>query len=175
MTQQIPAGTTTERLILERATPETEETLQAVFRAAGDHFTTVTGRAEPDADAARRELRTAAEVEGREVFLIRLREGGDAIGAVGWWEGHPEPDVALLGMLLVVRERRRSGFAREALTGLEAGLRERGIRELRTGVGAGETGRQEVLRALGFQPLEERRHVSLDRGRVMIALFSRTL
>src|SRR5690606_29808761 len=113
--------------------------------------------------------------EGREVYLLRTREQGEAVGAVGWWAGHPEPAVALLGMLLVVTERRGRGLGREALAAVEAALRERGITEVRTGVGAGDGRRQEVLRALGFAPLDERRHVSLDRGRVMIALFRKEL
>jgi ribosomal protein S18 acetylase RimI-like enzyme len=152
-----------------------ESELQAVFRAAGDHFTTVTGRPEPDRDAAEREVSSAGSVEGREVFLVRLRERGQAVGAIGWWEGHPEPDVALLGMLLVDSRRRREGLGREALTAVQQALRARGIRELRTGVGAGDTRRQDALRALGFAPLDERKHVSLDRGRVMIALFRKEL
>lgn len=175
MPDRIDSELNTERLVLERLSPGMEEPLQEVFVAAGDHFTTVTGRPEPDADAARRELSSADAVEGREVFLVRLRESGEAIGALGFWEGHPEPEVALLGMLLVDTRRRQEGFGREALRGVEAALRRRGIRELRTGVGAGDTRRQELLRALGFEPLDERRHVSLDRGRVMIALFRKEL
>lgn len=170
-----PSPLTSPRLLLERATPEAEQELQAVFRAAGDHFTTVTGRPEPDPDAAARELRSAASAQGREVFLVRLRESGEAIGAVGWWAGHPEPTVALLGMLLIDARRRRDGLAREALGAVERALRDLGIAELRTGVGAGDTGRQTVLRALGFAPLDERRHVSLDRGRVMLALYRKEL
>lgn len=165
----------TPRLRLQRAVLEMEGELQAVFEAAGDHFTTVTGRPQPDADAAAREIRSAAGAEGREVYLVRLHPGGEAVGAVGWWERHPEPEVALLGMLLVDQRRRREGLGREALAAVEEALRARGIRELRTGVGAGDVRRQEVLRALGFSPLDERRHVSLDRGRVMIALFRKEL
>ena len=155
--------------------PGDQETLQAVFRGAGDHFTTVTGRPEPDPDAARRELESADRVAGREVFLIRLEEGGAPVGAAGWWAGHPEPEVALLGMLLIDRKHRRRGYAREALEGVERSLVELGIREIRTGVGAGDTRRQDVLRALGFEALDQRKHVSLDRGRVMIALFRKGL
>lgn len=175
MPDRIAEELNTERLVLERLAPGMEAPLQAVFEAAGDHFTTVTGRPEPDPDAARRELQSAEAVEGREVYLVRLRDGGEAVGAAGWWEAHPEPNVALLGMLLIDARRRREGLGREALQGVEAALRERGIGELRTGVGAGDQVRQEVLRALGFAPLDERKHVSLDRGRVMIALFRKSL
>lgn len=166
---------TTERLTLERLDPGMEETLQKVFEAAGDHFTTVTGQPRPDPDAAERELHAASRTEGREVLLVRLRAGGEAIGAVGFWEKHPEPDIALLGMLLIARDRRGHGYGREALRGVEDALRARGIEELRTGVGAGDERRQAVLMALGFEPLDQRKHVSLDRGRVMIALFQRRL
>lgn len=173
--ERIAADLATDRLRLERLEPESAAELQAVFEAAGDHFTTVTGHARPDADAANRELEAAARVDGREVLLVRLAEGGEAIGAVGFWERHPEPTVALLGMLLIDRSQRGQGYGREALRGLEEALRERGIEELRTGVGAGDQRRQAILRALGFEPLDERKHVSLDRGRVMIALFRRAL
>lgn len=173
--EHFPGQLSTPRLLLERAVPELEEDLQSVFRAAGDHFTTVTGRPEPDPDAAAREIRSTAATEGREVYLVRTRAEGEAVGAVGWWAGHPEPTVALLGMLLIGTKHRREGLGREALGAVEAALRERGIRELRTGVGAGDERRQKVLRGLGFTPLDERRHVSLDRGRVMIALFAKEL
>lgn len=175
MAELFPAGVITPRLRLDRLSPGQEEELQGVFRGAGDHFMTITGRPEPDPDAARREIAAAGAAPGREVYLVRLGEGGEAVGAIGWWEGHPEPEVALLGMLLVVSKRRRRGIGREALAGLEAALAARGIRELRTGVGAGDTARQAALRALGFTPLDERKHVSLDRGRVMIALFTKPL
>lgn len=166
---------TTERLRLERLDPGMEEPLQAVFEAAGDHFTTVTGQPRPATDAAERELHAASRAEGREVLLVRLREGEEPIGAVGFWERHPEPNVALLGMLLIDREQRGEGYGREALRGVEEALRARGIEEIRTGVGAGDERRQAVLTALGFEPLDQRKHVSLDRGRVMIALFQRRL
>ena len=173
--ERFAAELTTERLTLARLDPGMEQPLQAVFEAAGDHFTTVTGKPRPDPDAAERELHAASRTEGREVLLVRLREGGDPIGAVGFWERHPEANVALLGMLLIARDRRGAGYGREALRGVEEALRARGIEEMRTGVGAGDERRQAVLTALGFEPLDQRKHVSLDRGRVMIALFQRRL
>lgn len=163
------------RLTLHRLERGMEAPLQAVFEAAGDHFTTVTGRPEPEPDAAERELAAAEASEGREVFLIRLRENDEPIGAVGFWEKHPAPEIALLGMLLIDRRHRGQGYAREALTCLEEALRERGVQELRTGVGAGDIRRHEVLQALGFSSVDERRHVSLDRGRVMIAMFRKKI
>lgn len=175
MHEPFPPTISTPRLLLERLEPGMEAPLQQVFVAAGDHFTTITGRPEPDPDAARREIAAAGAAPGREVYLVRLAATGEPVGAVGWWEAHPEPTVALLGMLLVTMPRRREGIGREALNGVEAVLEERGIRELRTGVGAGDVGRQEVLQALGFAPLDERKHISLDRGRVMIALFAKEL
>lgn len=175
MADPFPPELVTSRLVLERATSDSEAVLQDVFEAAGDHFTTVTGRPEPDADAARRELESAGSAPGREVFLIRLRVSRESVGAMGWWEGHPVPEITLLGMLLVVKERRSAGIAREALEAVEEVFRARGIQELRTGVGAGDEARQRVLGALGFAPLDERKHVSLDRGRVMIALFRKVL
>jgi len=170
-----PEKLRTSRLVLQRLSTGMEAPLQAVFEAAGDHFTTVTGRPVPEPDAAERELRSAEAVEGREVLLIRLSESDEPIGAVGFWERHPAPEIALLGMLLIDRRHRGQGYAREALASLEETLRNRGVQELRTGVGAGDVRRHEVLRALGFSAADERRHVSLDRGRVMIAIFQKEI
>lgn len=150
-----------------------EERLQAVFSAAGDYFLTVTGRPEADPDAAAREIAATSSIPGRRIGLLELREEGEPAGAIGWWQGHPEPDIALLGMLVVVPTLRGRGLAREALGGLERWLRDQEIRRVRTGVGAGDTQKHALLAALGFEPLDERRHVSLDRGRVMIALFEK--
>lgn len=175
MTEPFPDELVGDSVILQRVTPDMETILQDVFEAAGDHFTTVTGRPAPDADAAQREIQSAASAPGREVFLIRLRQDGTPVGAIGWWEGHPIPEITLLGMLLVASTHRGRGIAREALTTLGAALATRGAQELRTGVGAGDVVRQKALSALGFEPLDERKHVSLDRGRVMIALFRKAL
>lgn len=150
-----------------------EAALQAVFEAAGDYFLSITGRPEPDADAAEREIRTCVSTPGRDVALVSPRGAGEPIGMLGWWRGSPEPDVALLGTLLVVPAYRGKGVAREALGALEGWLAGQGIRRLRTGVGAGDERVHALLRALGFEPLDQRTHVSLDRGRMMIALFEK--
>lgn len=165
------------RLSLRPLTPEPGDAaaLQRVFTAAGDHFLTVTGRPEPDADAAARELRACASTPGRAVALLSLADSGEPVGAVGWWARHPEPDVALLGMLLVIPEQRGRGLAREALSALGAHLAGRGMRRLRAAAGAGDERAHAILRALGFQAMDERRHIGLDRGRVMIALFEAAL
>jgi RimJ/RimL family protein N-acetyltransferase len=165
----------TERLLVRLLEPGDAPALQAVFEAAGDYFLTVTGRPAPDADAAARELKAAAATPGRRTALLLDRGDGAAVGALGWWEGHPEPDLALLGMVLVVPERRGEGRAREAVDALAAALAGRGITRLRTGVGAGDTEKHALLGALGFQPLDARTHVDLDRGRIMLALFERPL
>jgi GNAT superfamily N-acetyltransferase len=151
-----------------------EPLLQHVFEAAGDYFMPITGRPSPDADAAVREIRGCEGTEGREVAVL-FDVHGEPVGALGWWQGNPEPDVGLLGMVLMVPEARGVGHAREAVQALEIWLAERGIRSLRTGVGAHDLARQTFVRALGFEPLDERTHVSLDRGRMMITLFQKAL
>jgi RimJ/RimL family protein N-acetyltransferase len=170
-----PAFFETERLLALTLTPSTAPLLQRVFEAAGDHFLPITGRAEPEPDAAQRELDSCARTPGRETALLLLREGGEPVGALGWWAGNPAPDLALLGMLLLVPDARGRGLAREALAALEAGLAADGLRSLRTGIGAGDTRAHALLAALGFQPLDERTHVSLERGRIMISLFEKPL
>lgn len=165
----------TPRLAVHDLGPDDAEVLQQVFEAAGDYFLSITGRPAPDAQAAEREISSCIATEGRRIGLISLRETGEPIGALGWWEANPEPDSALLGMLLVVPDRRGAGFAREALAGLETALAAAGCRRIRTGVGAGDTRTHELLGALGFTPLDARTHITLDRGRMMIALFQKGL
>lgn len=165
----------TERLRARSLHAGDEDALQKVFMEAGDYFLNITGRPEPDADAAEREIQACGSAPGREVALLTGRGSGDAIGAIGWWQGSPEPDLTLLGMMLIVPAARRRGFAKEALQGLEAHLLERGVRAVRSAAGAGDQRTHEFLSALGFEPLDERKHVSLDRGRMMIALFEKPL
>lgn len=169
------AALETDRLDIRSATPDDVQRLQRVFEAAGDHFLTVTGRAQPEPDAAEREIRGSLSTPGRDVAIFTLRDTGQDVGAAGWWHGSPEPQVALLGMLLVDPEHRRAGIAREALGALEVWLAGHGVRHIRSGVGAGDEKAQAILRGLGFAPMDERRHVSLDRGRVMIALFEKAI
>lgn len=178
--------------------PGAEDRLQAVFEAAGDYFVQVTGRAAPAPDAAEREVRSAASTEGRGVALI-IRTGGPGVadgsgaeaepsrgpaggatdgipvGAIGWWAGHPEPDLALLGMLMIVREARGRGHARAALGVLETRLRRAGITRLRTAVGAEDAEAGTFLEALGFRSTEERTRVDTDSGRLRIAFFEKAL
>jgi GNAT superfamily N-acetyltransferase len=154
--------------------PGDEAALQQVFEAAGDYFLPITGRPAPDADAAEREIRSCEATAGREAVLL-YEADGSAVGALGWWEGSPEPDIALLGMVLTVPAKRGAGLTREGLNALELHLASRQMSRLRTGVGAQDEGRQAFLRAVGFTPMDERTHVSLDRGRMMISLFQKSL
>jgi RimJ/RimL family protein N-acetyltransferase len=169
----VPAEMESDRLVIRTLGPDDVDRLQAVFHAAGDHFLTVTGRPEPEPDAAEREIRGSLATPGRDVALITLRDTGEDVGAAGWWRGSPEPDVALLGTLMVTPRHRRQGIAREALGALQVWLAGHGVRRIRSGVGSGDERAQAILRGLGFAPMDERRHVALDRGRIMIALFEK--
>lgn len=165
----------TPRLTMRTLVLDDAAALQRVFEAAGDYFLSITGRPKPDGDAAEREISSSASSPGREIALLCRRGDAEAVGAIGWWEGNPDPETALLGMLLITPDRRGQGLAREALAAVEGALAASGIRRLRTGVGAGDTAKHDLLRALGFAPLDERTHISLDRGRVMISLFEKEL
>ncbi|HEX2188829.1 MAG TPA: GNAT family N-acetyltransferase [Longimicrobiaceae bacterium] len=165
----------TPRVELRLLGPDDAPELQRVFAAAGDYFLGVTGRPEPDADAAERELRGSVAASGRGVALVTLRETGEAVGALGWWAGNPQPDVALLGMLLVVPERRREGLAREALGALEGWLAARGVRRLRTGVAMRDRRAGEVLPALGFARMSIAEHQALGLDMAHLALWEKTL
>lgn len=165
----------TARLALRPLAPGDEAGLQAVFEAAGDHFLPLTGRPEPDPDAAAREVEGGARTPGRDVALVSLHESGEPVGALGWWRGHPEPDVALVGMLLVVPARRGEGIAREALGALEEWLRSTGIRRLRTGVSTRDRRAPAVLEALGFRAMSIRDHAALGLDGVHVALWEKPL
>jgi RimJ/RimL family protein N-acetyltransferase len=165
----------TGRLTLRLLGPEDAPELQRVFAAAGDHFLGVTGRPEPDPDAAERELRGSAGTPGRGVALASLAETGEPVGALGWWAGNPEPDVALLGMLIVVPERRRGGLAREALGALEAWLAGRGVRRLRTGVTTRDRRASMVLPALGFERMSIAEHQALGLDHASLALWEKRI
>jgi ribosomal protein S18 acetylase RimI-like enzyme len=185
------------RVELRLAAPDDVEALQSVFERVGDHFLRVTGRAAPAPDAAQRELSSASSSAGREVALIEpveaasrgtepvengqpatRKRGGDPatpVGAIGWWAGHPEPDMALLGMLMIVQDERGRGLGAEALRLLEARLREAGIARLRTAVGAEDREASGFLEAVGFSSIDERTHVDVDSGRLRIAFFDKPL
>lgn len=162
--------------------PEDSADLQAVFEGAGDYFLRVTGRPTPAADAAERELSSAASTVGREVALIVPANGRNAdgkapraLGALGWWSGHPEPEVALIGMLMILPEERGRGFARAALAALEGRLRESGIVRLRTAVGVDDHQSRAFIEAVGFASLDRRSRVDVDSGRLRIAFFEKAL
>jgi GNAT superfamily N-acetyltransferase len=164
-----------ERLRARTAGPSDEPLLQAVLVAAGDHFLGVTGRGEPDPDAARREIEAAGSTEGRIVVLLEPVEGGAPVGAAGWWTGVPDAETALLGMLLLVPQVRGQGLGREALEALARHLASGGIQRIRTGVGFGDQRARSLLPRLGFAPLDERSHVSVGQhARLMITFYERS-
>ena len=159
---------------IELLQPGSEAKLQEVFEAAGDYFLPLTGHPLPHPDAAGREIRECGATPGREIALLRSGTG-EPVGAVGWWQGHPEPDIALLGMLMIVPAVRGQGLARAALHALEERLANQGVLRLRAGIGSGNPGAQQFALALGFRDLDDRRHVSLDAGRLMISLWEREI
>jgi RimJ/RimL family protein N-acetyltransferase len=173
--QLTPASLHSQRLDVRLLAPGDETALQEVFGAAGDYFLSITGRTTPDPDAAEREIRACAAAAGRDVALVSLRDTEEPVGVLGWWRGNPEPDVALLGTMLVVPAHRQKGIAREALGLLEEWLILQGVRRVRTGVAAGDQRTHVLLRRLGFEAMDQRTHVSLDRGRMMIALFEKEI
>lgn len=163
------------RLIAQRLGRGHEAVLQHLFVAAGDYFLRVTGRPEPEPDAAAREIEACSGSEGRGVAALIESESGEPIGAIGWWSGNPEPYVALLGMLLVVPSHRGRGLAREAVTSLEGWLAAREIVRLRTAVAAANYPEHKLLRALGFEQMSIRDHTALGLGASHLALFEKAI
>ncbi len=150
----------TERLVIRPLGPDDAARLQAVFDAAPDHFAAVAGVEAADPESAAHELRESAARPGREVALVSLADGPD-VGALGWWAGNPEPDVALLGMIVVVPAHRGAGVAREALAAVEARLATQGMRRLRTAFARRRRAIQPVVQALGFREMGIAEHTKL--------------
>lgn len=168
-----PAGWESGRLTAQLLGAGNEALLQLVFEQAGDYFLRVKGTRHPDTDAAERELAACAATPGREIALLTHRASGDPVGVLGWWRGNPEPEVALLGMLMMVPAHRGEGLGREAVQGLEGWLAPQGIHRLRTAVPASAFQEHRLLRALGFEQLPIREHVALGLAGSHLALFEK--
>ena len=111
---------------------------------------------------------------GRAEALVSLLDGTD-VGALGWWAGHPEPDVALLGMIVVLPAHRGGGVAREALAALEGRLAEGGIRRLRTAFARRRRAIHPVVRALGFEEMSIREHTKLGIAGASVSLWEKEI
>jgi RimJ/RimL family protein N-acetyltransferase len=168
-------GFETERLAARLLRPGNEALLQMVFEHAGDYFLRVNGSRAPDPDAAARELAACAATSGREIAVLTRLASGEPAGALGWWRGNPEPEITLLGMLMMTAEHRGQGLAREAVGGLANWLATQGIRRLRTAVDATAFREHRLLRALGFEQLPIRDHVALGLAGSHLALFEKPL
>ncbi|HST63318.1 MAG TPA: GNAT family N-acetyltransferase [Longimicrobium sp.] len=162
----------TGRLLLHTLAPGDEARLQRVFEACADHFAILMGqRVAPD--AAAQELASCAATPGRAVAILTLAATGEDVGAIGWWRGNPEPDRALLGMLMIHPAHRLQGLAREALSAVEVWLRGQGIVALRTAFQRRRLAVHPIVKAFGFQELSIREHALLGLGGVGVSLWER--
>lgn len=175
MVKAAPLELETDRLVLRALGADDEPRLAAVFDACADHFAVLTGQRGPAPGAAAAELASCAATPGRQVALITLEATGEDVGAVGWWEGNPEPDRALLGMLMIAPAHRRQGLAREALDALQLWLRVRGIAALRTAFQRRRLAVHPIVTALGFRELSVREHALLGLGGVGVSLWEKPI
>ena len=167
-----PLELETDRLLLHTLAPGDEARLQRVFEACADHFAILTGqRLTPGAAAG--ELAACAATPGRAVAVLTLAETGEDVGAVGWWRGNPEPDRALLGMLMIHPAHRRQGLAREALEALQVWLRGQGIRAVRTAFQRRRFAVHDVVQALGFREMSIAEHALLGLGGAGVSLWEK--
>ena len=167
-----PLELETDRLLLHTLAPGDEALLQRVFEACADHFTVLTGQPlSPSAAAG--ELAACAATPGRDVAVLTLAETGEDVGAVGWWAGNPEPDRALLGMLMIHPVHRRQGLAREALDALQVWLRGRGIRAIRTAFQRRRLAVHPIVKGLGFREMSIAEHALLGLGGVGVSLWEK--
>jgi GNAT superfamily N-acetyltransferase len=165
----------TDRLEVHRlATPDAPR-LQAVYEAASDYFRVLAEGGEVGPETALGELRQCAAHPGRTAAVVSLA-GGPDVGALGWWAGHPAPEVALLGMLVVLPEHRGGGVAREALRGLEGWLAGQGISQLRTAIPYRRAAAVRApLEALGFTPMSIAEHTRMGMAGAGISLWQKAL
>lgn len=170
-----PLEIETDRLVLRTLGPGDEDRLQQIFERCPQHFAALTGKPGPDPDAATNELAACAASPARQVAALVHVDTRRDVGAVGWWEGNPEPDRALLGMLMVVPEHRGEGLGREALAGLEVWLAGRGIRALRTAFQRRRLAVHPIVRALGFAEMSLREHTALGLGGVGVSLWEKPI
>ncbi len=172
MVDAAPLEMETDRLVMHTLAPGDEARLQRVFEACADHFTVLMGqRLAPDAAAT--ELASCAATPGRGVAVLTLADTGEDVGAIGWWLGNPEPDRALLGMLMVAPAHRRQGLASEALDALQVWLRGRGMVGIRTAFQRRRLAVHPIVRGLGFQELSIREHALLGLGGVGVSLWEK--
>lgn len=167
-----PLELETDRLLLHTLAPGDEARLQRVFEACADHFAILMGqRLAPDAAVG--ELAACAATPGRAVALLTLAQTGEDVGAIGWWLGNPEPDRALLGMLMIHPAHRRQGLAREALAALEVWLRGQGIAAMRTAFQRRRLAVHPIVKGLGFAEMSIREHALLGLGGVGVSLWEK--
>lgn len=170
-----PLEIETDRLALRALGPGDEDRLQRLFERCADHFAALTGRPGPDADAGAAELRASTDTPGRQVALLTRLDTGEEMGALGWWAGNPEPDRALLGLLMVAPEHRGQGLAREALDAVEVWLAGRGIKALRTAFQRRRLTIHPIVRALGFREMSIREHALLGLSGAGISLWEKPI
>ncbi|HYH81792.1 MAG TPA: GNAT family N-acetyltransferase [Longimicrobium sp.] len=161
------------RLLIRALRPGDEARLQAVFAAAPD-WHLATGRPE-DPNAAAHEIAGSAADPGRAVAVLTLREGGEDVGAIGWWLNRPEPGMALLGTLVVASAHRGQGLAREALDALEAWLSAAGVAELRTAFPRRLFPLHSLVKSLGFLEMSIAEHQKLGLPGAGTALWQKAL
>ena len=172
MVDTAPPELETDRLLLHPLAPGDEARLQRVFEACADHFAVLMNQPlAPDAAAA--ELASCAATPGRAVAILTRVDTGEDVGALGWWRGNPQPDRALLGMLMIHPEHRRQGLAREALDALEVWLRGQGIVALRTAFQRRRLAVHPIVRALGFREMSIREHTLLGLSGAGVSLWEK--
>ena len=168
-----PIDIETERLAVRALGAGDEDRLQRVFQGCADHFSVLTGQPGPAPDAAAQELAACLATPGRQVAALTLIDSGEDVGAVGWWAGNPEPDRALLGMLMVHPAHRGRGLGREALDAVEVWLAGRGIVALRTAFQRRRLAVHPVVKALGFREMSIRDHALLGLAGAGISLWEK--
>lgn len=168
-----PIDIETRRLAIRALGDGDENRLQRVFEACADHFRVLMGQAGPAPDAAAQELAACRATPGRQVAVLTLVDSGRDVGAIGWWAGNPEPDRALLGMLMIDPEHRKQGLAREALEAVEVWLAGRGIAAMRTAFQRRRFAVHPIVQALGFREMSIAEHAMLGLAGAGISLWEK--
>jgi GNAT superfamily N-acetyltransferase len=173
MVDAAPPELETDRLLIHTLGPDDEARLQRVFETCADHFAVLMGQRGVAPDAAAAELAACGATPGRAVAVLTLARTGEDVGAIGWWLGNPEPDRALLGMLMIAPAHRGQGLAREALGALEVWLRGQGMRAVRTAFQRRRFAVHDIVTALGFREMSIAEHALLGLGGAGVSLWEK--
>jgi L-amino acid N-acyltransferase YncA len=149
----------TERLVLEPAGDDDLPELMEVYASNPEYLAMTEGSGGEagryDIGMLERDVAVARMTPGRQLLVLRLREGSIA-GVLDWVDESSSDGYPWIGLVLLHAAHKRRGLGREAVEALLDELRSSGVAALRAGVIPGNEAGAGFTRALGFVVVEER-------------------